>query len=345
MHTGYAHLAPATLPRGQRNQISDVSGVTVGHHTIHTAQHQTGVTVLLPCAENPFLNKLPAGAFVLNGFGKTLGLMQIEELGQLETPIALTNTLNVGLVHEGLVDYMLKRCSADGMDDVFSINPIVCECCDATLSDIRNRSVRPEHVALAVEAAAADFAEGCVGAGTGVICHELKGGIGSASRLVELDGETYTLGVLVQTNHGRLADFRLDGKPVGAALAERLNKHEPDKGSVIAIIATDLPLDSRQLRRLARRASVGLARLGSYIGHGSGEVFLAFSTANAIDPRDTAAVRPMVAFRESLMDTPFRAVGECTEEAVLSALLIAESRTSPKGQLFPGLAEYMKELC
>ena len=344
MHTNYPRLTPASLPCGVRNQISDVPGVTVGHHTIRTGQHQTGLTVVLPCAENPFLHKLPAAAFVLNGFGKTLGLMQVEELGQLETPIALTNTLNVGLVHEGMVDYMLARCSADGMDEVFSVNPVVCECCDATLNDIRMRAVRPEHVALAIAAAGADFAEGCVGAGTGVICHELKGGIGSASRQMELDGITYTLGVLVQTNHGRLADFRLDGRPVGAALAERLDKHEPDKGSCIVIIATDLPLDARQLRRLARRAGVGLARLGSYIGHGSGEVFFAFSTANAVDPRDTAAVRPTLTFRESAMDVPFRAAGECTEEAILNALLAAEGCRSPKGRVFPGLSEYMKEL-
>jgi L-aminopeptidase/D-esterase len=344
MHTSHPQLFPATLPRGERNQISDVPGVTVGHYTIQTETHQTGITAVLPCAENPFLHKLPAGVFVLNGFGKTLGLMQIEELGQLETPIALANTLNVGLVHEGLVDYMLGRCAADGVDDVVSINPIVCECCDATLSDIRNRAVRPEHVALAIEAATADFAEGCVGAGTGVICHELKGGIGSASRQMELDGEAYTLGALVQTNHGRLADFRLDGKPVGAVLAEKLDKHEPDKGSCIVVLATDLPLDGRQLTRLARRASVGLARLGSYIGHGSGEVFIAFSTANAIDPRDTAAVRPTVAFRESLMDTPFRAAAECTEEAIVCAMLAAEGRTSPKGRIFPALGEYIEEL-
>ena len=344
MHTNYEPLTPATLPRGERNQITDVPGVTVGHYTIAMGTHQTGVTAILPCAENPFLHKLPAGAFVLNGFGKTLGLMQIQELGQLETPIALTNTLNVGLVHEGLVDYMLRRCAADGADDIVSINPVVCECCDATLSAIRERAVRPEHVALAIENATADFAEGCVGAGTGVICHELKGGIGSASRLMELDGKTYTLGVLAQTNHGRLADFRLDGKPMGKVLSQRLDKHEPDKGSCILIIATNLPLDARQLSRLARRASVGLARLGSYIGHGSGEVFIAFSTANPIDPADTAAVRPTLTFRESLMDTPFRAAGEAAEEAVLNAMLAAEGRTARSGRIFPGLSEYIDEL-
>jgi len=319
-------LPIGSLPRGPKNLITDVAGVTVGHCTIDTALYKTGVTVVMPCAENPFHHKLPAGFFVLNGFGKTLGLMQLQELGVLETPIALTSTLNVGLVHDALVGYMLEQCQADGVT-LTSVNPVVCECCDARLSRIQDRPVKQEHVRKAIAAACTDFRQGDVGAGKGTICHGLKGGIGSASRVIELDGMSYTLGMLVQTNHGLLADLTVGGVPLGAELATRVACAEADKGSVIAILATDLPLDGRQLERVAKRVTVGLSRLGSYIGHGSGEVFIAFSTANPFDSRNESPVRPGLLFADDRLDLPFRAAAECAEEAVLNSMLYARSVT------------------
>jgi len=327
-----------SMPKGPLNKISDVPGVTVGHCTIDTEEHKTGVTVVFPCSENPFTHKLPAASFVLNGFGKTAGLVQIDELGTLETPIALTNTLNVGLVWDALADYMIQRCAEDNYP-LRSVNPVVCECNDATLNHIQNRAVNAEHVQQAMANACVDFAEGAVGAGTGMICHGLKGGIGSASRLIELDGTTYTFGVLVLTNHGSLKDLTISGNTIGPDLAEILNNRKPDKGSCIIIAATDLPLDSRQLGRVAKRLSVGLARLGSYIGHGSGEVFIAFSTANAWDPRDNTALRQGSLFSEDKMDIPFRAAAECAEEAVLSSMLNAHTTTGWQGDVIYALPD------
>lgn len=324
--------------KGPLNKITDVPGVTVGHCTIDTEEHKTGVTVVMPCTENPFFHKLPAAAVVLNGFGKTAGLVQIDELGTLETPIALTNTMNVGLVWDALAGYMIDRCAAED-HTLRSVNPVVCECNDGTLNRIQKRAVTAEHVLNAIESARPEFEEGAVGAGRGMICHDLKGGIGSASRQIELDGKLYTLGVLLLTNHGCLADLTIAGEHIGPKLAEQLKKREPDKGSCIAILATDLPLDSRQLGRVAKRISVGLARLGSYIGHGSGEIFLAFSTANAWDPRETTPLRQGTLFSEDQMDLPFRAAAECAEEAVLHSMLYAKTTTGWKGDTIYALRD------
>ena len=326
------------LPAGPLNKISDVPGVTVGHCTMNTAEHKTGVTVVMPCPENPFTRKLPAAAFVWNGFGKTAGLVQVEELGRLESPIALTNTLNVGKVHDALVEYLLRRTEAEGWK-LTSVNPIVCECNDSTLNRIALRAVGQEEVFAAIADARADFDEGDVGGGKGMICHGLKGGIGSASRVLEFDGKSYTVGVLVQTNHGCLEDLTIGGRLIGPALAGAVAAGKPDKGSCIAILATDLPLDSRQLGRVARRMSVGLARLGSYVGHGSGEVFLAFSTANPYVPSETAAAYPVTAFREDDIDPVFRAAAECAEEAVLNSMLTASTVTGWQGETIYSLKD------
>ena len=328
---------------GPLNRISDVPGVTVGHATIATERHNTGVTVVMPCADNPFVRKLPCASFVLNGFGKTAGLVQIDELGTLETPIALTNTLNVGLVHDAMVEYMVRRCRAEGVS-LRSVNPVVCECNDAALSDIQERAVKQAHVFAAIESASAEFAEGAVGCGRGMTCHGLKGGVGSASRRIRLDGETYTLGVLVQCNHGRLKDLTIAGKNIGADIQRRIDEALPDKGSCIVILATDLPLSDRQLRRVLKRCSVGLARLGSYIGHGSGEVFIGFSTANRYAPdEDPRGVIPCAVLNENRIDRAFRAAAEATEEAVLNALCAAETVTGYTGTTRFALGEFLRE--
>jgi len=341
LRAGDYKLIVGELPKGTRNKITDVPGVTVGHCTVDTPEHKTGVTVVLPCPDDPFTHKLPAAAFVLNGFGKTLGLVQVDELGTLETPIALTNTLNVGLVHDALVEYMVDRCETEGIE-LRSVNPVVCECNDGGMNLIQKRAVGKEEVFAAIAFAAPDFEEGDVGAGKGMICHGLKGGVGSASRALDIDGTRYTLGTLGLANHGRMRDLTVCGKNIGAELEQAKAAKESDVGSCIVLLATDLPLDSRQLGRVARRASVGLARLGSFIGQGSGEVFLAFSTANAFDGREKAATRQVTAFHEDKLDVAFRAAAECTEEAILNCLLTAHTVTGQDGKTVYALTDLWK---
>ena len=330
-----------TLTPGPGNKITDVAGVTVGHCTLREDPFRTGVTVVMPSQDNVFQNKLTAACFVHNGFGKTCGLMQLEELGSLETPIALTNTLNVGLVHDAMVEYTLDLCHKEGIYPR-SLNPIVAECNDGKLSDIAKRPVRQDHVFSAIKSASRDFPEGAIGAGTGTICYGLKGGIGSASRIMEIGGKTFTLGVLVQSNFGATKDFTLCGTPLGANI-ENSKKAAPstlDAGSIIMVAATDLPVSSRQLRRIIRRCSVGLAKTGSYIGHGSGEVMLGFTTANRLPDID-APFLPQETIREDLLELPFRAAAEATEEAVLNSMVTADTITGYNGDIIHSLREFL----
>jgi D-aminopeptidase len=323
--------------RGALDKISDVPGVLVGHCTINEGSSRTGVTVIVPAPAGVYAAKLVAASHILNGYGKTTGLVQIDELGTLETPIALTNTLNVGLVHDALVEHAIQECKAAGLD-LRSVNPVVCECNDSYLNDIQNRVVTAEHVFQALRTASADFAEGDVGAGKGMSCHQLKGGIGSASRLVTMDGRTYTVGVLVLSNHGLLRDLMIQGQAVGGellkeeGLAARLGLAEaPEKGSIIIILASDLPMSDRQLGRVCRRSGIGLARLGSRMGHGSGEIAIAFSTACPVKVAETADIRLVSVLNEEKMDTVFRASVEAVEEAVLKSMLSASRVTGRDG--------------
>ena len=321
-----------SLPHGHRNLITDVPGVRVGHCTVDDESCHTGVTVVLPPRENPFLDKLTAASWVFNGYGKTLGLVQVDELGTLETPIALTTTLNEGKVHDARVSYMLNICRRDGAA-LTSVNPVVCECNDSRMSDIARRPVGEKEVFAAIASASADFAQGAVGAGRGTTCYGMKGGVGSSSRLMEIDGKTYALGVLVQSNYGASGDFRAACLPEGLA--------ESDQGSIILIVATDLPLSARQLRRVLRRTSVGMARLGSYIGHGSGEIAVGFTTAPREADGASFCVQRML--KEELMNLPFRAAGECAEEAILQSMWHAPADTALDGSPIPSLREFLKE--
>ena len=321
------------MPHGERNLITDVPGVRVGHCTVDDEACHTGVTVVLPPPANPYLEKLTAASWVFNGYGKTLGLVQVDELGALETPIALTNTLNVGKVHDALVSYMIGLCARDGAA-LTSVNPVVCECNDSRMSAIGKRPVGEKEVLAAIAAASADFAQGAVGAGRGTTCYGMKGGIGSSSRLMEIDGKTFTLGVLVQSNYGASADFRAACLPEGLA--------ESDQGSIILVVATDLPLSARQLRRVLRRTSVGMARLGSYIGHGSGEIAVGFTTA--LPENAGGGFRIQTVLREEKMNIPFRAAGECAEEAILQSMWHAGPDTARDGSRVPSLREYLAEL-
>lgn len=327
------------LQKGTRNKITDVPGVRVGHATIDTENHKTGVTVVIPPGKNPFTEKLVGASFVLNGFGKTQGLVQVDELGSIETPIALTNTLNVGLVHDALVEYMIGVCKEDGVR-LTSVNPIVCECNDASLNDIQNRAVTKEHVFSAIKNASENFEEGDVGCGKGTTCHGLKGGVGSSSRVFTLDGNTYTIGVLAQTNHGSMSDLTLKGDHIGKRIYDQLHDAKPDKGSCIMIVATDLPVTDRQLKRMIKRCAIGLIRPGSYLGHGSGDVFVGFSTANRI-LLDAADITEYKMIKESKLDLAFRAVGECAEEAVIKSMLNAETVTGFNGNTRVSLEEFI----
>jgi D-aminopeptidase len=339
-----------TMKTGVRNAITDVPGVRVGHATVDSPRHKTGVTVVLPCEDNIFINKMTAASYVLNGFGKTTGLIQIDELGSLETPIVLTNTLNVGIVQDALVGFMVERCAADGIQ-LRSINPVVCECNDAELNLISERAVGSAHVTEAIATAGLEFGEGSVGAGRGTICYGLKGGIGSASRIIALKGAEYTIGVLVQSNQGRLEDLLVDGKPYGelilAAIAARDQDAPPaptpsvDSGSIIIVVATDLPLSDRQLKRVLKRASVGLARTGSYIGHGSGEIVIGFSSANRHFAQADGEFRTLTILAEEALDKAFRAVAEATEEAVLNSMVCAQATTRRNGQVLHSLADFL----
>lgn len=335
-----------SLPAGPRDQITDVPGVRVGHWTLHTDVQHTGVTVILPRQENVYLNKCIAAADVINGYGKTAGLVQVQELGVLETPIALTGTLNVGLVQDALVQYAIDTCAADGVR-VRSVNPVVGECNDGTLGDNRTRPVGYAQVMEAIRTAGADFAEGDVGGGAGLICHELKGGIGSASRIVSYDGTDYTVGVLAQANHGQLADLEIGGAAVGPALQARLAGRAPrpeEKGSCILVLATDLPVSDRQLRRIIRRCAVGLCRNGSYLGHGSGDICIGFTTAGGVRENEDRDVVPMRQLNENRINAAFRAAAEAAQEAVLNALVCAHTVTGVDGAVYYGLRDLWQGL-
>ena len=323
------NMAIGSLPHGAENRITDVPGVLVGHCTVDEGNCHTGVTVVLPHKRNPFTEKLTAASCVFNGYGKTLGLVQVDELGTLETPIALTNTLNVGKVHDAMVSWMLRRCAADGIR-LTSVNPVVCECNDSRISEIALRPVGEKEVFAAIDSASTAFEQGSVGAGRGTLCYGMKGGIGSSSRLMELDGKTYTIGVLVQSNYGASADFRKAALPGNLA--------ESDRGSIILVVATDLPLSARQLKRVLRRTSVGMARLGSYIGNGSGEIAVGFTTA----PRtDQGSFQVQTVLKEDMMNLPFRAVGECAEEAILQSMWNADPDTALDGSPVPSLRQFL----
>jgi len=329
------------LPKGKLNKITDVKGVRVGHYTIDTDENKTGVTIILSHEKNMFKNKVIAASYILNGFGKTTGLVQIDELGTLEAPVALTNTLNIGLVHDAIVEYMMNDLKKENME-MKTINPVICECNDCYLNNVQNRAVKKEHVFQAIKNSSRDFQEGDVGGGKGVSCHQLKGGIGSASRIVRLDGKNYTLGVLVQSNHGLLEDLIINGKSIGKDLAKKINIEETDdKGSIIIIIATDIPCTSRQLKRICKRAGVGLARLGSYTGHGSGEIMIGFSTANIIKHDEKRDIVPVQMINENKINRVFRAVSEACEEAVLNSMVTAHSVVGYSGHVRESLKDYL----
>ncbi|EFC91396.1 peptidase S58 DmpA [Dethiosulfovibrio peptidovorans DSM 11002] len=331
------------MPTGAKNSIGDVQGVSVGHVTLDDGPVKTGVTAIIPGSGNTFRHKFPAGCHVINGFGKSVGLVQIEELGTLETPIVLTNTLSVGDCVRGLVDEMLATDEGIG-DTTGTVNSVVCECNDGFLNDIRGLNVKPRHVGEAVRSASPNFSMGDVGAGKGMSCYQLKGGIGSSSRLVELDGARYTVGVLVLSNFGEMKDLSIDGVKVGKAIfREAPPERLKEQGSIIAVVATDAPMTSRQLKRLCKRASVGIVRTGAYIGNGSGEIALAFSTAYRV-PHEGVEPVEISPVSDSLANRFFRAVVEATEESVIDSMLLSSPVEGREGRKRRSLAEFEEHI-
>jgi len=320
MGIGKSDLMKRAMPCGRRNLITDVPGVTVGHVTLREGTARTGVTALIPAPGDLFHSKVRAACHVVNGFGKTAGLVQVKELGTIETPIVVTNTLSVGDCLSGLCRYMTEQCGDIGLS-AGTVNPIVAECNDGILNEIRAMHVRPEHVSQAIAAASEDFEEGACGAGTGMVCFGMKGGIGSASRVFELDGKEYVLGALLVTNFGGLGDFMPGGRHIGPNLAKITSKlYENDSGSVIMILGTDAPVSCRQLERICRRAVVGLARTGSRVGHGSGDIVIAFSNASRPEHEPAGEIMPDLELAETSMHKLFLAAEDAVEESVLSSL-------------------------
>lgn len=339
-------LVVGVLPTGPLNAITDVEGVKVGHSTlIRGKQVCTGVTAVIPHPGNVFQEKVPGAVFTGNGFGKLMGSTQVDELGEIETPIVLTSTLNVPRAADAVLDYML---GLPGNEDVRSINPVVAETNDGLLNDIRGRHVGTKDVLAAIRTAqAGPVEEGCVGAGTGTICFGFKGGIGTASRRLPAKLGGYTVGVLVQTNYGGI--LTIDGAPVGRELDQwylrdvlkpdtdqRKRKPETDKGdgSIIIVIATDAPIDARNLKRMAARSMLGLGRTGAAASNGSGDYAIAFSTARGVrvphpsKSNDPYKPRRVEVLGNEAMSPLFLAVIEATEEAICNSLFRATTTTS-----------------
>ena len=318
-------IRPGTYEPGPLNAITDVPGVRVGHATIVQGESvRTGVTAILPHSGNLFREKVAAAVHVFNAFGKLVGATQVQELGQLETPIVLTNTLSVWEA-AAVADWMLAQ---PGNEEVGSINPLVGETNDGWLNDIRGRHVKAQHVRQALDGArGGQVPEGSVGAGTGTMAFGWKGGIGTSSRRLPEGRGGYTVGVLVQTNFG--GHLTMDGVPVWRELQPPERRSAGD-GSCMIVVATDAPLDARQLKRLAARAIHGMARTGSSGSHGSGDYVIAFSTTLRYLP--AASPSPLATVREDDLSPLFQAVIEATEEAIYNSLLQATTVRGREGQ-------------
>jgi D-aminopeptidase len=329
-------IRPGILSPGPLNAITDVSGVRVGHRTIWKGESiRTGVTAIVPHEGDLFNQKTPAAVYTANGFGKAAGFLQVQELGNIETPIVLTNTLNVGRAVEAVVQWTLNQ---PGHENIRSVNAIVGETNDSFLNDIRGMHVTKEDVFAAIDSAAdGRVEEGAVGAGTGTSAFGWKGGIGTASRRIPATLGGYTIGVLVQSNFGGI--LTIDGIRVGELLgmfdfSNEVSK-QPRDGSCMIVIATDAPVNSRNLQRIAKRAIMGLARTGSYMSNGSGDFIIAFSTQNLIDM--SSSILQNKELSNDQMDPLFLATVEAVEEAIYNSLVAAKTVRGNKGNTSEGI--------
>ena len=332
-------IKPGVLPTGTYNAITDVKGVRVGHVTLMKGDSiRTGVTAIIPHDGNIFQHKVPAAIFTANGFGKFAGTTQVKELGNLETPVILTNTMNVSTGMEALIHYTIGQ---PGNDQVQSVNALVGETNDGYLNDIRGRHVQVKDVLKAIEnAKTGPVAEGNVGAGTGTVCFGFKGGIGTSSRKLPTNLGGFTVGVLVQSNFGGV--LQIDGVPVGEELKkyylhDQLNNNVD--GSCMIIVATDAPLDARNLERLAKRAFMGLAKTGGIASNGSGDYVIAFSTyqPNFIPYNTNELLLHQSVLNNDNISPLFMAAIEATEEAILNSLFMAENMKGKNGRTVEAL--------
>lgn len=337
-------LIVGCLPTGALNTITDVPQIKVGHRTLVRGEGawekgkgpvRTGVTAVIPASGDLFFQKVQAGVHIINGFGKSMGLMQVAEIGTIETPIVITNTLNVGKAADALLDYLIF----DRGLDVPSINPIVMECNDYFLNDIWGRHVGKAEIAKAIETASeGPVLEGAVGAGTGTSAYQFKGGAGTSSRIISCGERRFTLGALVVTNMGRREEFTICGAPVGKRLEQPEDIPSPTiGGSIIMILATDAPLSASQLRRVAGRATHGLARTGSPSGNTSGDIALAFSTARRIPAFPESPDLDLPEFADNHIDPFFTGAAEAIEEAILNAMFMAGTVTGRDGNTLHAL--------
>ncbi len=333
---------------GPLNAITDVPGVKVGHTTLIEGSGRrksgngpvrTGVTVIIPNDEI-YDRKLVSGGFILSGAGEVAGMTQVMEWGLIETPIALTNTLSVGRVSDSVVKWMAQKFPSI-RDHQEVIIPVVGECDDSFLNDAVGLHIKPQHVFSALDSATdGPVLEGAVGAGTGMICCDFKAGIGTSSRLIPMGPDTYTLGVLVQSNFGVMEHLRMDGYPVGRVFSEaqgQYSRRVNNYGSIIVVVGTNLPLTANQINRLCRRAALGIGRVGSYGAHSSGEIILGFTTANEIPRISTTPVRSYNMVLDTFLDPAYKAVIEATEEAILNSLTMAVDMEGAGGNKVPAL--------
>lgn len=332
-------LGVGRLMPGRNNAITDVPGVLVGHKTIVADGLATGVTAVLPHGGDLFRSKVRATVEIINGFGKSAGLMQLAELGTIETPILLTNTFSVASCTEALI----RRAIAENPEigrETSTVNAVVGECNDGAINDIQALAVTRQDAEAALDAASAGPVEqGSVGAGTGMTSFGFKAGIGSASRALEIGSRSFTLGALVLSNFGRAGDLILpDGRR-----ADPKGLIRPESGSIIIILGTNVPLEDRQLNRVARRAGAGIARLGSYWGHGSGDIAIAFTTADPLPHASSSPFSSISRVDDRYIDLVFEAVVEATSEAVLNALCTAKSAIGRDGRKIPALTDWLKE--
>lgn len=323
--------------KGKKNLITDIEGVRVGHITLKKDDINTGVTVIFPHEGNIFQEKVMAASAVLNGFGKSMGLLQIEELGTIETPIVMTNTLSVGTAATALIKYMLKQNDDIGVT-TGTVNCLVTECNDGRLNDIRGLHVTEDDVLKALNSPSEYFEEGAVGSGTGMCCLGFKGGIGSASRIIDADGKEYTVGALVMSNFGSSGNLTIGGDHIGRRIKGAAKK---DEGSIIIIIGTDIPLSERQLKRIANRSAISLGRTGSCMGNGSGDVAIAFTTANKIPHYSKRDIIGTKMFFDDKIDKVFEAAIEAVEESIISSLYHSETTIGFLGKEVKGLREFL----
>lgn len=331
-------LICGTLEPGPLNAITDIGGVSVGHRTLNTGDLRTGFTAIVPHPGNLFREKLPAAVEVINGFGKSAGLIQVDELGTLETPILLTNTFSVGTG----VNALIRRSIAGNPEigrSTGTINPVVMECNDGYLSDIQAMALSEADAEAALNAAGSTVEQGSVGAGTGMSAFGFKGGIGTASRVFELGGRQHRLAALVLANFGRPGDLVL---PDGRRPHPKEARQSEERGSVIVVLATDVPLESRQLKRIARRAGAGLARLGAFYGNGSGDIALAFSTAGRIAHFEEGDFIACDILREDKIDVLFQAAAETTQESVLNAMIASPAMRGRGRSKRASLADWLR---